>query len=319
MLCVVPLLAGLKNEFPGAHITLVASPVNYEIMRNNPYLDEVLNYDKEKLRNSLDEISDFFRALRKRKYDIAIVPVTVSVSVTSDLLALLSGARVRIGATSLSGQPNQSAFCFTNGVSLDWRYSPHRHQALRNVDNAHELRLPNVQLISEIGLTEDEKHHAKEFVQPFRNAHPFLIGFHPGAGKIENQWSSERFASIANKLTKEFQAGIVITCGPKDKEPVQEMIRQLNCEYVLIQDKPIREVASIINELDYFVSTDTGIMHVAGGTKTPLLSLFGPTDPLQWSPPGEKNKFIASEDGNMLSISEETVLKAICKMIAKTN
>ncbi len=319
MLCVVPLLAGLRNEFPKAHITLIASPVNYDIMRNNPYLSEIVNYDKEKLLNSLDEISSLLRTLRGKKYDIAIVPVTVSVSVTSDLLALLSGAKIRIGASSLLGKPNPTGFCFTNGVNLDWSNDPHRHQTLRNLDSAVDLHLGETKLVSVIGLTKQEKLLAKEFVQPYRDKYPVLIGFHPGAGKLENQWDAKRFASIANRIARDFNACIVITAGPMDEIPVNEMIKYLQCEYMLILNKPIREVAAIIHELDYFVSNDTGVMHVAGGVETPLLSLFGPTDPLQWSPQGERNMFLASDDRNINSINEDMVYKAICAMIAKKN
>jgi ADP-heptose:LPS heptosyltransferase len=168
-----------------------------------------------------------------------------------------------------------------------------------------------------IGFSNEEQHHAKEFLQPYLERYKTIVGFHPGAGKKENRWSAERFADVANRLFTDFQALAVITCGPKDEEQVNDMIAKLHYPHVVVK-KPIRQVAAIINELDAFVSNDTGIMHVAAGTKTPLLSLFGPTDPLQWAPKGEKNKYIASSVGQIDSISTEEVYSALQTIISKS-
>src|SRR5512147_1800889 len=49
MLCVVPLLRALRTRFPDAHLALMASPVNYEVMVGNCYLDEIILYDKREI------------------------------------------------------------------------------------------------------------------------------------------------------------------------------------------------------------------------------------------------------------------------------
>ncbi|RPH35250.1 hypothetical protein EHM92_06495, partial [bacterium] len=85
----------------------MASPVNVDVMRNNRYLDEVILYDKREFldHGRLRPVSllRFIRELRARRFTIAIVPATVSMSFTSDLLAYASGAHCRIGAGSLNG------------------------------------------------------------------------------------------------------------------------------------------------------------------------------------------------------------------------
>jgi len=95
------------------------------------------------------------------------------------------------------------------------------------------------------------------------------------------------------------------------------MTKNLHYPHVVVKQQ-IGDVAAIINELDAFVSNDTGIMHVAAGTKTPLLSLFGPTDPLQWAPKGEKNHYISSSDGRIDSITTEDVYSELRKIISKS-
>ncbi|TAK55456.1 MAG: hypothetical protein EPO24_12170, partial [Bacteroidetes bacterium] len=210
MLCVVPMLRTLKTICRGVHITLIASPVNYEIMKHNPYVDEVVKYDKSALYRSVKNIKFLWNSLRSRHYDVAIVPATVSVSVTSDLLALVSGARIRIGAKSLMGKANATSFCFTHGVDLDWSNEARRHQALRNIDILKMFDVTEVDLSCAIGITEYEQHVAQETLSHYRKKNQIIIGIHPGAGKRENQWQAGRFAELANRIATQYNVFFVI-------------------------------------------------------------------------------------------------------------
>ena len=106
----------------------MASPVNIEVMEHNRYVSEVINYDKANFLGrgwiKLGTTWTFIRKLRAGKYDVAIVPSTVSTSFTSDLLTFLSGARTRIGAGSIDGRENPSGFFFNVPIDLDWREEP---------------------------------------------------------------------------------------------------------------------------------------------------------------------------------------------------
>lgn len=316
MLCVVPLLRALRNRYASAHITLVASPVNYEIMRNHPYTNEVLNYNKPLFFKSPFAFVKFFRVLRTRPYNLAVVPSTVSISFTSNLISLISGAGIRIGPDALQGTPNTSKRCFTHTVLLDWKNEPRRHQTLRNLDILKPLQIEPGDCSLVIGLTKQEEEEAILFLKPIRKQFPLLIGIHPGAGKRENRWNAERFASIANRLHKELNAGIVITAGPMDDEPLKEILNHLSCPYTLIQNTPLRKVAALIDQLSLYITNDTGVMHIAGATRTNVLSLFGPTDPLQWAPIGSKNHYIGAKEGELRNLSVEEVF-SMAELILK--
>ena len=302
MLCAVPLLRALRMKFPGAHIVLVTSPVNHAIMLNHPFVDAVLQY-----RKSPFSLLQFYRAFRGRRYDLAVVPTTVSISATSNFIALLSGARMRIGPRSLAGQGNAGSYCFTTGVDLDWQNEPRRHQTLRNLDILAPLNVPPGSLSMTIGITPSEKSAAQRFISSPRSRRKVLVGMHPGAGKVMNQWPPDRFASLADRLHEEHGAGIVVTAGPMDDDPLQALRGHIRSEFLIVERQPIRTVAAIIDQIDLFITNDTGIMHVAAATSASVLALFGPTDPLQWAPVGSKNKYIAAPDGLIGSLSVEQV------------
>jgi ADP-heptose:LPS heptosyltransferase len=211
----------------------------------------------------------------------------------------------------LQGRNNSTSFCFTTTVPLDWNSEPRRHQTLRNLDILQPMNIATPDLSCPVGFTAEERNTARVLLEPVRAKHSFLVGVHPGAGKAANRWQAEKFAIIANKLSQEHNAGIVITIGPMDKEPLQRVQEHLRCEYVIIEDQPLRRVAAMIDQLDLFITNDTGIMHVAGGTSVHTLSLFGPTDPLQWAPVGAKNRFISAKDGVIDSVTTEEVYNVV--------
>ena len=320
MLCVVPLLRGFRLAYPSAHITLMASPVNADVMHFSSYIDKLINYDKKAFaRNGWFYPLVYLRflaGLRKERFDITLVPMTVSMSFTSCLLAFLSGAKARVGASMIDGKENPAAAFFTHPVVLDWRNDPHRHQALRNLDSARDLRLPAAELQSEITLTEEELAHGETFVRRARGERKFAIVFHPGAGKIANRWPADRFAITANDLAEAFKALVIITRGPMDEGPVEKMAGALREQPVIIRDRSIREVAGILAHADLVVSNDTGIMHVAAAVGVPVLSLFGPTDPQQWAPVGEEHRFLRSGQ-DIRSFATEDVVKCAREMLGR--
>lgn len=307
MLLAVPLLRALRNRYPLAWITLVAGPVNYDIMLHHPFLNEVIKYDKHLLVRSPKEFWEFLKALRRANFEMAIVPATVSLSMTSDVLARLSGAGIRVGPGRLGMIVNQTSYCYTTPVDLDWGGDPRRHQSLRNLDIVASMEIEEDDLSSVIGLTEKEKVSARSEMMAWRKKHRLFIGIHPGAGKPGNRWPADRFASIANYLAHSRDAAIVVTVGPMDAEAIAELRPLLECSPFIVADRSIREVAALVDELDLYITNDTGMMHVAGATSTRVLALFGPTDPLLWAPSGMKNKFISSRDGDITSLQVEEV------------
>ena len=320
MLCAVPLLRTLRQQLPSSRIILITSPVNHEVMLHNRFVDEIILFDKSTLTGGgvprPGALASFIRGVRDKRCDCAIVPATVSTSFTSDMLAYLSGAPVRIGCAGLNGKPSPSSFFFNIPVDLDWRSDPARHQTLRNMDVLLGFLPPGSDLSSEITLTEHEKEQGAAMVKGEAGGNASVnVAFHPGAGKLANRWPAERFAAVAEITAAEFGAAVFITAGPMDDEPVATMEKGLNVRRHVIRNRSIRQVAALLAAMDLVVSNDTGIMHVAAAVGVPVLSLFGPTDPGQWAPSGPIHRSIRGEGGRVDSIRVEEVVGNIRRML----
>jgi len=315
MLCSTPLFRALKERFPNSYITLVSGVVNTNVVLDNPFLDEVIEYNNIKILQKYSLLFDFIKKLRKRKYDFVVVPVTVSMSVTSDLIAFLSRSKYRIGVSSLNGINNQTGFLYNYTVSLDWR-NVNVHQTKRNIDMLKDFSIDTTDYSLVAGLSKKELEYADNFYNKFHKEGKISIGIHPGAGKIKNQWPVTKFGKLIDILLQRYNCEIFITEGPMDKEPVKYFYDNYFGRVTFICEKNIKAVAAIINKLSIFITNDTGIMHLASTMNTPVISLFGPTDPLQWASQRSKDKYLVGINGDICNISVNDVYLAIKNIIS---
>ncbi len=295
LLAGVSVFRAIKEKYPQSHITLIVSPINYPGMIKNKFLDRIYIFDKKKIYNPYYLVK--FIKLLKEDYDVTLVPVTVSVSFTSNLIARISNAKTRIGPLGLDGKPNDSAFFFDRRVEIDWRRHPDSNVSERSLDIIRPFGITTSNYKSEITFDDNDVKAAREFIDSFKNTkNDLLIGLHVGAGKPQNRWSLYKYAALIKRLNENYKADFYLTGSTGDREEISFVKENVPFELPAFINRKIPEVAALISLSDLFISNDTGIMHVAGTTSTPQISIFGPTNPLNWAPIGKNKLYIRKSD-----------------------
>ncbi|MEP7145432.1 MAG: glycosyltransferase family 9 protein [bacterium] len=320
MLCSVPLFAAIRKKFPKAHITLVASPINYEILFSdiNPYIDKVITYSKAPFKNLIE----FYKELKNHDYQIGIVPSTVSISRTSHFINYFSGAKKRVGVKSIDDKYNSVEYLLNIKSDFKWD-SKKLHQVERNLDVGRQIGCDlTVSELKEvkIHLSDEEILFAKNFIEHnFPDRSGLIISFHPGAGKIANRWSKENFIALINMLYERYRCHILLTSGNIDREITDEIKACLKINCTVLENTPIRKVGAVIRLTDLYITNDTGTMHVAGGVDANVISLFGPTHGYEWAPEGANKIYIQSPTNNINDIPVEKVFDSANTLLEKTN
>ncbi|HEY5124015.1 MAG TPA: glycosyltransferase family 9 protein [Ignavibacteria bacterium] len=319
MLCTLPLFAAVRKRYPSAFITLVVSPGNYKIIDfKNLYIDRFLIYDK----SSAGKILKSYRQLRKIKYQIGIVPSTVSFSRTSHYINNLSGANIRVGVNKFDGKTNRNANLLTIKKDFNWK-NENRHQVLRNLDIVKQIGCDltdKERMNIRIQYDKSEINFAKEY---YKNNFPDksrpVIIFQPGAGKAQNRWSVVNFEKLIAKLYNQFNAYVFMICGPLDKEPIEELKNRLKKKNIEcnITSQPIRESSVMLAMSQLYITNDTGTMHSAAFSGASVLSLFGPTKGWEWAPEKDNCKYIQSPSENINDISVDVVFEKAKEMLPK--
>ncbi|MBC8490554.1 MAG: glycosyltransferase family 9 protein [Ignavibacteria bacterium] len=319
MLCAVPLFAALRNKFPDAEITLVASPINYEILYSdiNPYIDDVIVYRK----STFKELKHFFRKLRSKKYDLGIVPSTVSLSRTSHFINYLSRAPVRVGVKSIDGKLNKTEFLLNVKSDFEWDKKK-MHQTERNLDVGRQLgiELHEMDKIrTEIKLSKEEIRFGEKYIKDnFNDDGKPIIAFHPGAGKIQNRWSVDKFYKLIILLREKYNNHILITSGSIDKKITDKLKNNLKAKglrSVILDNTTIRKVAAVITKTNLYITNDTGTLHVGGYVNANVLALFGSTHGYEWAPERENVRYIQSPTDNVNDISVGMVFDEASKFL----
>ncbi|MBU2634492.1 MAG: glycosyltransferase family 9 protein [Nanoarchaeota archaeon] len=276
VLMVTPLIKETKNLYPNSEITILVSNSSCaKILEKNPYIRRIiiLNKGKHKLDN-LFPLKGFKKLveLRKGKFDISVT--IMPHSYYGSFCAFLIGAKRRLS----------NYLC-----KMD--YFQNEIIELKKVHDA----LQNVNLINQC----HGKSHALKIYLDKKEIKPKIrknIGIHPGCGKNYDfkRWEMENFIRLAKKLTCQ---GFKITffIGPGEEKFIEPLKKFKDFE--IVGGVSLRNTIIKINQCEYFISNDSGLMHLAEALNIPSLTIFGPSDYRRTGPmPSEKRIIITPEN-----------------------
>ncbi|MBI3683592.1 MAG: glycosyltransferase family 9 protein [Acidobacteria bacterium] len=126
--------------------------------------------------------------------------------------------------------------------------------------------------------------------------HDFAV-IHPFSGSRRKNWPLDLFRELAEGLSSELE--VRWTAGPEEELPEAVRFTRLD------------DLGQWMAGARIFIGNDSGIGHLAAAAGTPVVALFGPTDPRVWTPRGECVRVVRSPDGSIESIPVKAVLEAV--------
>jgi len=313
-LFMTPALAALRKGFPNFHISLLINPWVRKIFDGNPNVDEIIIYDERGKEKTLKGKIRFIHSLKNRNFDMGIIMQPRSYKAA--LFVYLSGIPERIGYSHS-----------LRNLLLTRRVEPPKA-------SVHDIDM-FLNIVLSLGVAPARKEpylpfnpEADDWADRFLeergvNKGELLIGINPGAFKQSKRWPEPRYAELSDILIKEFKAKVIIFQGPGENEIVGKVVSLMR-EKAIIAKIGIKELAALSRKCKLFVGNDTGPMHVAAASGTPVIALFGPADPQRSRPWGRDHvvikkdlpcspcsRVVCKELTCMKSITVEDVLQAV--------
>ncbi|MEN3338282.1 MAG: heptosyltransferase [Acidobacteriota bacterium] len=285
-----PVPRALKRAFPGARITYLVEPAAAPVVSGNPHIDEVIVADKVQ---GLARIAYDLRLaarLRRARYDLAI---DFHGGPRSAWLARATGARQRIGYV-IKGR----TWMYTRAVPRP-RTLRRRHSVVNQWDLLQAIdgwpsgspdpaRDP-VEMAAEPGAVERiEQRLNRAGVSP---AHELIVA-HVSAGNPFRRWPEPAFAALVTGLAwRSPMRRIVLSSGPSDREAAgriaaaaRQALGSAADRIVDFGEFDLAELRALVDRSRLFVGGDTGPLHIAATTATPIVGIYGPTESARSAP-----------------------------------
>jgi len=281
----LPAVAAIRRTWPQAQISVLAKPWVADIYSESNDIDRILNFeDPGPHRGPFGRIR-LAGELRQYRFDMAIL---LQNAIEAAIIARLAGIPIRAGYNSdARGWLLTHAVCRTPAILKI-------HQIDYYLEMVKALGCDSAERNLCLDLRPDTRSLADGWLKLPENRHQLIIGMAPGAtyGPAK-RWPVDRFAAVAEEIIREYGATIILF-GSKQDQDVTEAIataiqgRCLN----LAGTTSIRQVMALISRCHAFITNDSGLMHVAGAMNVPTVAIFGSTNPVTTSPPGERNIII---------------------------
>ena len=117
-----------------------------------------------------------------------------------------------------------------------------------------------------------------------------VLVFNPGSGASEKNWPREFFREVAEWWKREFTGESVIIFGPVEEERGQGGRHWEDMR--VVGGLGLAKLAALIRRCDLYLGNDSGVTHLASALGVATVALFGPTDPLEWAPYGNRTTVI---------------------------
>jgi heptosyltransferase II len=282
-----PALQRLRSSFPQAHITLLASGRTTALFEDSPLCDEVLEYRRRE--EGVNALIKTVKMMRARGFDLALL---FQNAFEAAIVSFLGGARLRIGYAEQG-----RGFLLTHKLHRGPEHR-NRHQVHDYLDIVAECERvclgsdfkPNDSSpVPSLTANARQKDAALTLLECFgvKSGSRSLIAINAGATNSRAKcWPAERFAALADRLTREMNAQIVLIGAPSELEYADGVISRMETNGVadLTGKTTMVELIGLLGLCDLLVSNDTGPAHIAAALGRPTITIFGPTNEFETAP-----------------------------------
>jgi lipopolysaccharide heptosyltransferase II len=281
-----PSLTALRQLYPDAHITYVVETPYRDLLEDHPALNDVFILPRKPGNR---EFLAYIRRLRRQRYDVLI---DFHGGPRAYLLSLMAKARLKIGY-----RIKYRRFVYDIRVPREpeqghWHSVENHFQLVKALDET----VGSIPPLSLSPAKKNEKENINKHLSQFHlQTRPFFV-LHIGAGNRFRDWGENNLNLLLKNLYRVTNTPVVLIGGPEDIEKEQGLLESGPMPlYSLVAKINLREAQALIARAALFIGPDSGPMHIAATTATPIVALFGPTLPANFAPWKAKAAIVEKE------------------------
>jgi len=273
---VLPVANALKRTWPETKLTWIIQPVPLALVRDHPAVDEFVEFHRRRgpdAWRSYQELADRFRG---RRFDLLLA---LQVYLKAGLITALVPAAAKLG------------FDRRRARDMNWVFTTHRIPKHR-VDHVQDQYFEFLEYLGvnpepvewRLDPTDAESAAQKEFFSRFDRPPCAVV---VATSKQRKNWMPDRYARLLERLESDFGMQPVIVGGPAraEREAAQRILEETRATTVInALGDDVRRLLWLLDGSRLVISPDTGPLHMARAVATPVVGLYGATNPKRYGP-----------------------------------
>ena len=286
----LPVSYAVKETFPEARLAWAVEPPARELLADNPYIDEILLFEKKKFKTFggfLENFGPFRQKLRAGRFDIALDLQGLGKSAA---IAWFSGAPRRLGTCNMRE--------LSDKISTPVK-GPHAegHIVERYLDVARAIGCRVEEVKFPLVVSGKDEKIALDLLTrggvPEGAAYAALA---VGANWPNKRWPATSYAALCDWLYGREIIPVLVGGGAVDEGIAAEIFAETEIPPVsLIGKTSLKQLAAVLRGAKFALGGDTGPVHLAAGLSVPTVMLMGPTDANRNGPYGQPQNAVEAE------------------------
>jgi lipopolysaccharide heptosyltransferase II len=283
-----PAITSLREAYAEAFISYIVEEPYKDLVEGNPSLDKIIVLKKKQKKR------DFFKLIRKIQRENYDVVLDFHGGPRASLITLLSGAKLKLGYRIKYRN-------FIYDIKLPRAVkSGHIHSVENHLSLVKALGM-NVEPIPPLYIPQPRKNEfekIEKFIKENGLGGKKIITIHISAGNEFRNWGADKIIKLSELLGQLSGVQIVLIGTNEDQRAEEEILEKSKTRLLSLVGKlNLRELRELISRSALFVGPDSGPMHIAATTQTPIVAMFGPTLPAHFSP-WQAKAFLIEKDFN---------------------
>ena len=304
-----PAVAALRESFPQSNIVWLTHPRWTHLVTSSGLATEIWPADSRDLRS----VREVIRKLRSQRWDAA---VDYQGLWKAAFLPFFGGIRKRIGFSSKSVREYGVPILYTDRVDANSAHVAEQNGELSVCADAQRG-------IATFSLSVNESDAAQVKRDLDHKGITRYVVLSPGGGWRSKCWPAERFGVLAERIERETGLRCVVNYGPGERELANSVLVHSGQARAIAYDGELGPLMALLRNAECLIGGDTGPLHLAVALGTPVVALFGPTDPRRNGPfpPGDLVLRSANAsttysrtnetDSSLLALSVDAVFDAV--------
>jgi ADP-heptose:LPS heptosyltransferase len=271
-----PTLKYLKNKYQDMNISLLLQDTVGGLACDNPYIDDIITFNKKKYQLNIFYKLKFLWRIRIRKYKIVLNAV-YSRDIISDEVVLWSCGEEKIGWDTI--MPN----LYSDEKKRNDRIYSHLLSSKSINFDTHELqinlkllRLMGIEIhkyVPELFISKVQKDEAQKLLAGIDNSKSILIGLITEANDTSREWSHNKYCKLVNLICNEFKNAAFMLIGTNSK--ISLSVND-NCSVMDLRGKTeLKLLPAILSKCTLVIGNESGPIHIANAVGVPSICIMG--------------------------------------------